>query len=76
MTVQEKARKGQAKSDEYVSNNDAQDPSLSPLYRAPDGFRFSPTPPNVAQKPANDPAGPGFEGGMMSNLSPEAMEKA
>jgi NADH-quinone oxidoreductase subunit B len=75
MTVQEKARKGQAKSSEYVSGNDSRDPSLSPLYRSPDAFHFSPTPQHAVQKASNVPAGPGFEGGPMSNLSPEAMEK-
>jgi NADH-quinone oxidoreductase subunit B len=38
MSVQEKARKGEAKSDEFVSNDAARDPSLSPLYRSPDAF--------------------------------------
>jgi NADH-quinone oxidoreductase subunit B len=41
MTVQEKARKGEAKSDEFVSMSVANDPSASPSYRSPD--EFSPT---------------------------------
>jgi NADH-quinone oxidoreductase subunit B len=38
MSVQEKARKGQAKSDEFVSDDATRDPSLSPMYRSPDRF--------------------------------------
>jgi NADH-quinone oxidoreductase subunit B len=38
MIVQEKARRGEAKSDEFVSTTVADDPSSSPLYRSPDEF--------------------------------------
>jgi NADH-quinone oxidoreductase subunit B len=38
MAVQEKARQGKAKSDEYVSDDAARDPSLSAAYRSPDAF--------------------------------------
>jgi NADH-quinone oxidoreductase subunit B len=75
MTVQEKARKGQAKSSEYVVDTLAKDPSLSPNYRSPNAFHLFP---NKAQRksPASDaPEGPAFEGGQISNRSPEAMEK-
>jgi len=43
MAVQEKAKKGKAKSNEFVTNDPSQDPSLSPLYRTPDGYYKTPS---------------------------------
>lgn len=45
MSVQEKARQGKAKSDEFVSGDPGRDPSLSPLYRSPDAFQPGPVAP-------------------------------
>lgn len=42
MTVQEKARKGQASSNDFVSDDASRDPSLSPNYRSPDAFMDGP----------------------------------
>jgi NADH-quinone oxidoreductase subunit B len=38
MSVQEKARMGQASSNAFVSNDVGRDPSSSPSYRSPDNF--------------------------------------
>ncbi len=41
MAVQEKAKQGKAKSTEFISDDLARDPSLSPNYRSPDAFASS-----------------------------------
>ena len=38
MAIQEKAKKGQAKSDEFVTDDVSKDPSLSPVFRSPDAY--------------------------------------
>jgi NADH-quinone oxidoreductase subunit B len=38
MAIQEKARQGMAKSDEFVTEDANMDPSLSPVFRSPDAF--------------------------------------
>jgi coenzyme F420-reducing hydrogenase gamma subunit len=42
MTVQAKARKGEASSDAFVSDDVSRDPSSSPSYRSPDAFMDGP----------------------------------
>jgi coenzyme F420-reducing hydrogenase gamma subunit len=44
MTVQAKARRGEASSDAFVSEDVSRDPSSSPSYRSPDAFMDGPAP--------------------------------
>ncbi|HAO98648.1 MAG TPA: NADH-quinone oxidoreductase subunit B [Fibrobacteres bacterium] len=46
MAIQEKAKQGKAKSDEFIVNDPANDPSLSPVYRSPDNYQ-SPYVPHI-----------------------------